>query len=131
MEYLIFLGQALLSILLGGALGWQRHYTGKSAGIRTFALVSLGSTIFTIISINISSGDPGRIAAQVLTGIGFIGAGTIMHKKDAVEGLTTAAGLWAMAAIGMAIGIGWYFQAIITSILMLFILAIKPRKNKR
>jgi len=128
MEYLIFLGQLVLSMVLGGILGWQRHRTGKSAGIRTFAFVSVGSTLFTLISISMQSGDPGRIAAQVLTGIGFIGAGTIIHKKDAVEGLTTAAGLWTVAAIGMAIGIGWIIQAIIASTLMLILLSIKIKR---
>lgn len=130
MEYIIFAVQLLLSIILGSLLGWQRHQIGKAAGARTFAMVSLGSTLFTLLSLNVSNGDPSRIAAQVLTGIGFIGAGTIIHKKDNVEGLTTAAGLWAVSAIGMAIGFGWYFQAVIASAMMFFVLAVKSAKNK-
>ena len=129
MVYLIFTAQSLLSILLGALLGWQRHRIGKSAGARTFALVSFGSTLFTILSVNVFSTDPARIAAQILTGIGFIGAGTIIHKKNAVEGLTTAAGLWAVAAVGMAVGFGWYWQATIAAILMFAILAIAPKKK--
>ncbi|MDP2692642.1 MAG: MgtC/SapB family protein [bacterium] len=130
MIYLIFAGQLVLSIVLGSILGWQRQHIGKAAGSRTFAMVTLGSTLFTLLSVSVSNGDPSRIAAQVLTGIGFIGAGTIIHRKDTVEGLTTAAGLWAVSSIGMAIGFGWYIQAIIASILMFIILAIKNVKNR-
>ena len=125
MEYLFFLGQLVLSCGLGSILGWQRHKIGKSAGARTFAMVAFGSTLFTLLSLSLVS-DPSRIAAQILTGIGFIGAGTIIHKKDNVEGLTTAAGLWTSAAIGMAVGFGWYIQAIIAMILMFGILSLKP-----
>lgn len=130
MEYIIFAGQLLLSAFLGSMLGLQRHKIGKSAGARTFAMLSLGSTLFTLISINVSNGDPTRIAAQILTGIGFIGAGTIIHKKNTVEGLTTAAGLWAVTAVGMAVGFGWYFEAIIAAILMFIVLALKTKRNK-
>ena len=130
MDLILFAGKILLSTVLGSALGWQRHHMGKAAGARTYALVTFGSTLFTMLSYSISNGDPGRIAAQIITGIGFIGAGTIIHKKDSVDGLTTAAGLWAASAIGMAVGFGWYFQAIIASILMFIILAIKDVKNK-
>ena len=130
MEYLLFAGQSFLSIILGFFLGWQRHHTGKAAGDRTFALVSFGSTLFTILSYSVSNGDPTRIAAQILTGIGFIGAGAIIHKKNSVEGLTTAAGLWAAAAVGMAVGFGWYIQSILASILMFAIFSIKSDKNK-
>ncbi len=125
MEYIFFLVQLVLSSVLGSILGWQRHKIGKSAGARTFAMVAFGSTLFTLLSLSMTL-DPSRIAAQILTGIGFIGAGTIIHKKDNIEGLTTAAGLWATAAIGMAVGFGWYIQAIIAMILMFAILSLKP-----
>ncbi|OFZ73189.1 MAG: hypothetical protein A2469_04745 [Candidatus Magasanikbacteria bacterium RIFOXYC2_FULL_40_16] len=125
MEFLIFSGQLILSSGLGSILGWQRHKIGKSAGARTFAMVAFGSTLFTLLSLSVAN-EPSRIAAQILTGIGFIGAGTIIHKKESVEGLTTAAGLWASAAIGMAVGFGWYIQAIIAMVLMFAILALKP-----
>lgn len=130
MEYLNFAGQLLLSIALGSLLGWQRHHIGKAAGMRTYAMVSLGSTLFTLLSLSVSSGDPSRIASQILTGIGFIGAGTIIHKRNSIEGLTTAASLWAVAAIGMTVGFGWYVQAIIAAILMFIVLAVKNAKNK-
>lgn len=130
MEYLFFLGKILLSTALGSMLGWQRHHMKKAAGSRTYALVAFGSTLFTILSQNVANGDHGRIAAQIITGIGFIGAGTILHKKDSIEGLTTAAGLWATASIGMAVGFEWYIQAIIASVIMFIILAIKDVKNK-
>ena len=130
MFYLFFLGKLLLSTLLGSMLGWQRHHMGKAAGSRTYALVALGSTLFTMLSQNVSNGDQGRIAAQIIAGIGFIGAGTILHKKNGIEGLTTAAGLWATAAIGMAVGFDWYIEATIASILMFIVLAVKDAKNK-
>lgn len=130
MEYLLFLGKLLLSTSLGSMLGWQRHHMGKAAGSRTYALVAFGSSLFSMLSQNITNGDPGRIAAQIITGIGFIGAGTILHKKDSIEGLTTAAGLWATASIGMAVGFDWYIEAVIASVLMFIILAIKDVKNK-
>lgn len=130
MDLLIFTGKILLSTVLGSSLGWQRHHVGKAAGSRTYALVCFGATLFTMMSRSVQYGDQGRIAAQIVAGIGFIGAGTILHKEDGIEGLTTAAGLWATSAIGMAIGFDWYKQAIIASILMFIVLAIKDVKNK-
>ncbi|MEK7083835.1 MAG: MgtC/SapB family protein, partial [Patescibacteria group bacterium] len=112
MIYLSFFGVLLLALLLGALIGWQREHIGKAAGLRTYALVSFGSALFTILSMQaIGDADPGRVAAQILTGIGFIGAGVIIHKHDNVEGLTTAAGLWATSAVGMAVGAGWYIHA--------------------
>lgn len=128
MPYIIFLSQLLLAIILGAMIGWQRQHIGKAAGIRTYALVSLGSTLFTLLSLYGFTSDPGRVAGQILTGIGFIGAGTIIHKGGGVEGLTTAAGLWAMAAIGMAIGIGWYWQAAVATGIILLLLLIDDKK---
>ena len=135
MTYLIFLGQLLLSALLGGVVGWQREHVGKAAGSRTYALVSLGSTLFTLLSIRaFGSDDAARVAAQILTGVGFLGAGTIihknnslMHKSSGIEGLTTAAGLWAVAAVGMAVGAGWYFEAAIASGIMFVIFIVHVR----
>ena len=107
--------------LIGGLLGIQRESVGKAAGIRTYALVALGSCLFTIIStIGFASGvyDPSRIASQVVVGIGFLGAGLILHHGTKIEGLTTAAGLWAAAGVGMAIGAGLWTIATITAILV-------------
>ena len=129
MEYLFFLGQLLLAVVLGGILGWQREHIGKRAGIRTYALVAVGATLFTLMSFSAFGEAAPRIAAQIITGIGFLGAGMILHKDGgAVEGLTTAAGLWAVAAIGMAIGVGWYWQAVMATVLIFLVLFI--HKNK-
>lgn len=119
MSYTFILGQMVLSLALGGLAGWQREHAGKKAGIRTHALVAFAATLFTCLSIH---GFPGsessRVAAQILVGIGFIGAGTILHKEDTIEGLTTAAGLWAVTAVGMMVGVGWYVEAVIATLLI-------------
>ncbi|HYE59685.1 MAG TPA: MgtC/SapB family protein [Candidatus Kapabacteria bacterium] len=128
MEYLIFAGNMFLSIVLGGLLGWQREHIGKDAGLRTYALVSFGSTLFTLLSLAAFPDEStGRVAAQIVTGVGFLCAGTIIHKKGGIDGLTTAAGLWSAAAVGMAIGAGWHIHAIIATLLMFFLL-ILPSK---
>ena len=92
-----FILQTLLSLVLGGLVGWQRERWGKSAGSRTYALVAAGSTLFTILSLNAFSSNPSQVAAQIVTGIGFLGAGSILHRENKIEGLTTAAGLWIVA----------------------------------
>lgn len=123
--------QLALAVLLGALIGLEREYQGKSAGLRTYALVALGSCLFTIVSIvgfkafsGLTSYDPTRIAAQVVVGIGFIGGGLIFLRGDIVYGLTTAAGLWISAALGVAVGAGLYAAAIFTAILSLLILLI-------
>ncbi len=129
-NYLIFAGQILLAILLGGILGWQREKIGKSAGPRTYALVSAGSALFTILSLQaFGLNEPARVAAQIVTGVGFLCAGLIIHKDGgAIDGLTTAAGVWAVAAIGMAVGVGWYVEAIIATLLLFLILVFDDNK---
>lgn len=118
-----------LSLVLGCIVGFERKRKGQIAGVRTFALISMGATLAMIISIYVpqeymdaKSGDPGRIAAQVVTGIGFLGAGAIIHMKGAVKGLTTAAGIWIVAAIGLTVGVGMYMLAIVATLLILFVL---------
>ena len=120
----------LVSMLLGCMVGYQRKRRGQTAGIRTFSLIAMGSTLAMILSIyvpqeylGLKNGDPGRIAAQVVTGIGFLGAGAIIQMKGSVRGLTTAAGIWMVAAIGMAVGVGMYWIALIATLLILFVLA--------
>lgn len=127
MEPVTVIIRLLLATLLGAAVGFEREYFGKSAGLRTHALVCMASTLMTIVSIYISKcsgSDPGRIAAQVITGIGFIGAGTILRAGASVKGLTTAATLWTVAGIGLAVGVGEYLAAAfatgITFIVLLF-----------
>lgn len=118
-----------LSLVLGCVVGFERKRKGQIAGVRTFALIAMGATLAMLISIYVpqeymeaKSGDPGRIAAQVVTGIGFLGAGAIIHMKGSVKGLTTAAGIWIVAAIGLTVGVGLYLLAITATLLILFIL---------
>lgn len=98
--------QVIYSIVLGFLIGLEREASGKEIGIRTSALISLGSTLYCLISHVITQGDPTRIVGQVITGVGFIGAGLIFRGKDHVHGLTTAATIWCTAAIGALVGIG-------------------------
>ena len=115
-----------VAAVLGGVIGFERFYKHKEAGIRTHALVSMGAALFTVISIFGFEGagfrDPARVAAQVVVGIGFIGAGLIFMKGNALRGLTTSAGVWTAAAIGMAAGVGFIGLAIYTTIITLFLL---------
>jgi putative Mg2+ transporter-C (MgtC) family protein len=115
------LASLLLAVFLGGIVGIERERTHKPAGLRTHMLVCLGACLYTIISINFST-MPSQIAAGIVAGIGFIGAGTIWAEKDKVQGITTAASLWATAAIGLATGIGDYALAAVTTLLVFIIL---------
>lgn len=131
----------LLALLLGSVVGMEREYTQQSAGLRTHILVCLGATIFTIVSISdMSLGlvmkdadpnlaykmvrDPGRIAAQILPGIGFIGGGAVLRHGASIRGLTTAASLWMIASIGMLIGVGSYQLAIVGTVFSFLVLFI-------
>ncbi|MCL4429282.1 MAG: MgtC/SapB family protein [Chloroflexi bacterium] len=115
------LASLLLAVALGGVVGIERERTHKPAGLRTHMLVCLGACLYTIISINFSS-TPSQIAAGIVAGIGFIGAGTIWAEKDKVQGITTAASLWATAAVGLAVGIGDYALGAVTTLLVFTIL---------
>lgn len=128
----------ILSMVLGSMVGYERKRKGQIAGVRTFALISMGATLAMILSIyvpqeylGLKNGDPGRIAAQVVTGIGFLGAGAIIQMKGSIRGLTTAAGIWMIAAIGMAVGVGMYTIAFIATLLILFILLWLERIEHR
>lgn len=112
----------LVSVLCGGLLGIEREYQNKSAGLRTIVLICLGSTIFTMISQHIGGSDD-RVAANIITGIGFIGAGVIFKENFNVKGLTTAAVIWISAAIGMVIGVEEYQMAFILSFIVLVVLS--------
>ena len=119
----------VLSIFLGGLIGLERETVNRPAGFRTHILVCLGSTVIMLVSLfifNEFSGqtniDPGRIPAQVISGIGFLGAGTIIIEGADVKGLTTAASLWTVAAIGLAVGVGFYYGAILATFLILLTL---------
>lgn len=105
----------LLAFALGGIIGIDREYMNKSAGLRTLILISLGSCLFTILSTVITEGSPDRIASNIVTGIGFLGAGVIFKEDNRVKGLTTAASIWVTAAIGMGVGGGFYWTAVIAA----------------
>jgi len=113
----------ILAVVLGAIVGFEREITHKPAGLRTHMIVCLGSCLFTIVSLYEFSIDPARIAAGIVTGIGFIGAGTIIAEQDKVIGITTAASLWATAAIGLTIGVGNYALAIIATLLVFLVLS--------
>ncbi len=130
------IGRILFAAVLGAGIGLQRELAGKPAGLRTHALICLGSALFTVASYEgFGTGevdwiDPSRVAAGVVTGIGFLGAGTIIRGHGgAISGLTTAASIWSIAAIGIAVGAGIYLIAAISAFLVMAILAI-PKINE-
>jgi putative Mg2+ transporter-C (MgtC) family protein len=123
----------VVAVILGGLVGMERTLAGKTAGMRTYALVAMGSALFVLISqivtsqfINLTNFDPMRVASQILVGIGFIGAGLVFHNSHDMRtsGLTSAAGLWVSAGIGMACGFKLYALAMITALLTLLIFTI-------
>ena len=118
--------RVFIACLLGAMIGWERERHGISAGIRTYSAIALGACVFGVTSANIMGADPSRIAAQVATGVGFIGGGLIFRQGDYVSGLTTAATLWATAAVGLAVSFGMYTISVLTSILI-FLLLYLPR----
>ncbi|MFQ6104970.1 MAG: MgtC/SapB family protein [Candidatus Glassbacteria bacterium] len=127
MSYVLTSLKLLLSLALGGLIGYEREAESKPAGLRTLALVSLGSCLFTIASIRIAgtedgSFDPGRVASGIVTGVGFLGAGAILRSGGSVLGLTTAASIWLVAAIGMAVGMGMYGEALLATLIGYIIL---------
>ena len=121
LELLLQLG---LATLLGGAIGLERELGGKPAGLRTNILICIGSALYTQLSILLvhGSADASRVAGQIVTGVGFIGAGTILHARGAVVGLTSAATIWVVAAIGVALGSGHYPEALLTTLMVLVVL---------
>lgn len=121
----------VLSAILGGVVGTEREKRDKAAGIRTNALVAVTSCLIMLTSYNLAMdlgdekayADAARIAAQVVSGVGFLGAGTILKNDNKIRGLTTAAGLWSVAGIGLAVGMGYYFIAIVTTLIIVVTLA--------
>lgn len=117
----------LLAVTLGGIVGWQREAADKPAGFRTHILVCVGAALFTLISREGffgSGADPARVASNIVVGIGFLGAGTIWRAGGSVQGLTTAASLWTVAAIGTAVGIGYYVGALVTTFIVISVLQL-------
>jgi putative Mg2+ transporter-C (MgtC) family protein len=142
------LAKLLLATLLGGAIGLERELAGKPAGLRTNILICVGAALFTQLSLDVAKvgfspdgrpyGDTGRIAAQIIAGVGFLGAGAIVHGGGAIVGLTTAATIWAVAAVGMAIGAGAYVDAVgSTALIVVVLVGLRPleaallRKRRR
>lgn len=122
----LFALRVLFAAALGALVGWEReHYNRTEAGIRTHIAVCIGSCTFALISSHIPGADPSRIASQIVVGIGFIGAGVILREKGSVTGLTTAAGLWAVAAVGTAVGYGMYVLATLTALIIYATLAVR------
>ena len=120
------LQRLLLTALLSGLIGYEREWHGRAAGLRTHLLVGVGSALVMLTALYLMEGlagrvtiDPTRMSAQVISGIGFLGAGTIMQFRASVRGLTTAAGLWVVAGIGLAAGSGFAFGAIMTTVIVL------------
>lgn len=129
LEWLFFIIKIILSISCGFIIGLERETLGKPAGIKTHTLICLGSCLFTHFSLMSAMGDPTRIAAQVVSGIGFIGAGTIMQSKQRIEGLTSAALVFVIAAIGMLIGGNYFSYSIIATISILILFQIIKRNR--
>lgn len=123
--------QLLLAVFLGALIGMEREYKRKPAGMKTYALVSLGAALFTILgkasfeqfsAVDVISFDPSRVIASIIVGVGFIGGGLILRRQFEVEGLTTAAGLWIAAAVGSATGIGMYIPAVFVTVLTVLVM---------
>lgn len=126
MDYEVLM-RLLLAVLWGGIVGAEREYRSKSAGFRSMIMISMGSCFFTMMSVLIGNvTNPDRIASNILTGIGFLGAGVIFRGENRVNGITTAATIWAVAAVGMGIGAGHYFASASASVLILVVLAVLP-----
>jgi len=126
MPFLNVMPRLLLAAGLAAAIGLEREYRQKPAGLRTNILIGVGSALFTIVSAQIAGGTPDRIAAQIVTGVGFLGGGAILRSRMSVHGMTTAATIWVNAAIGMAAGMGELSLATTATVLTLVVLALLP-----
>ena len=120
----------VIAAALGALVGFERETKRRPAGFRTNMLVSLGACLFTIVSVSAFSIDPARIAAGIVTGIGFLGAGTIIGGGKHIQGITTAATLWVVAGVGLAVGVGEYVLAIVTAVLVFSILIMKGAEKE-
>lgn len=124
MEYTEIFLRLVFAVMAGGLIGLEREVVHKPAGVRTHMLVCLGSALFVLVTIETLPNEAARIIAGIATGIGFLGAGTIFRSKSEVHGLTTAASIWAVAGVGIAIGLGYYLMTIIAVVLILIILQL-------
>ena len=124
MEYTEIMLRLVLAVVAGGLIGLEREIVHRPAGVRTHMLVSLGSALFVLVTIETLPNEAARIIAGIATGIGFLGAGTIFRSKSEVHGLTTAASIWAVSGVGIAIGLGYYLMTIIAVVLVLIVLQL-------
>lgn len=148
MKFYQIIARLLMSIIVGGIIGYEREFKNRPAGFRTHTLVCVGATIISMIQINTIEetkqiiidypvlqgalkADIGRMGAQVITGVGFLGAGTIIHEKGLVKGLTTAATIWVVACIGLAIGLGYYSMSIIATVSVFICLVVLKAMEKK
>lgn len=129
----VILVRVLAAAMLGGIIGWERERKGRAAGLKTHILVSVGSALFVLAPevAGISGGDNTRVMQGIVSGIGFLGAGAILRDGMRVEGLTTAAGIWMTAAIGMAVGMGQEMLALLTTLLAWLVVAAVPKLMSR
>ena len=123
-EYTEVLLRLVFAVVCGGLVGLEREIVHRPAGVRTHMLVSLGSALFILIAVDTLPNEAARIIAGIATGIGFLGAGTIFKAKSEVHGLTTAASIWAVSAVGLAIGMGYYLMTLISVALILIVLQL-------
>jgi putative Mg2+ transporter-C (MgtC) family protein len=123
----------LIATALGGLVGYEREREGKPAGVRTHGMVALGAALYTVVSLYGfgASSDPTRVAAMIVSGIGFLGAGAILQDRGSVQGLTTAASLWVTAAVGLAVGVGMIGMSLVTTVLVFLLLRFGPRSRHK
>jgi putative Mg2+ transporter-C (MgtC) family protein len=121
----------MLAAACGGVVGWNREMYEKAAGLRTHMLLALGACLFTVIGTRVGGGDITRLLQGMVTGVGFLAAGVIFREGPSVHGLTTAAGLWVMAAVGLTIGMGEYFLGILATLVTLLIMSILRKLEQR
>ncbi len=123
----------VVAVVLGALIGYERERSGKPAGVRTHGMVCLGAALFTLVSLHGfgQQADPARVAAQIVAGIGFLGAGAILHDRGSVQGLTTASSLWVTAALGMAAGVGMEVMSMATAVLVFLLLRFGPRPRRK
>lgn len=122
--------KVLIAVVIGGIIGLEREMHSKAAGLRTITLITIGATMFTILSDKFGDPATSRIAANIITGIGFLGAGVILFAEGKLKGLTTASSIWVAAALGMAVGIGEYVLALATTIIVIIVLAFFARLDQ-
>jgi putative Mg2+ transporter-C (MgtC) family protein len=136
MEFVMFvftpedLIKILIAVVIGGIIGFERELHSKAAGLRTITLITVGATIFTILSSKFTDSATSRVASNIVTGVGFLGAGAILFAEGKIKGLTTASTVWVAAALGMAIGLGQYILGLATALLVIIVLDLFTRLDR-